>query len=585
MNEYETLWWQFNLPDARKVLEEMLALNRNDPDANRKMAFTEYYYYRNFDTALKSIQISIAEQPSEAENYILQGDIYAACSRYIEALESYRTALKIDSTSTDLYYSMGVAYFKTGDSAEAKACWENSVRIDRFNLDTNRSLHLLYVGDKEYEKAYRIWKTDNLIVAGRKSIGNLGRWNDSYRAALADSPRNIHQTMGDLYAEILLYDEARIEYEKAFDMNPNDTKLPGIISELKQFILFRDALKQALFDYYHRRIVLGGNEENTIIDTLMPIYIEIAVLFPEMKTPQTRDEDWFYSLNEKIERRFKLHISYGTADGFFNCHFGYIIGDEMVSVTQWGRTGDLRFVTLKNMENNGFGSWYWNNLAQHGGWTCSGEDAQIERVNIIMDPKYGAVVNRWRDATEKKRRDAIISKYKETGSTFIEKTPCDVLFSTQLLHEFRFKAVDEATERVELISPGRVKTFVMNLLFDHYYNTTTVIHEGQHALDGIHGKYEQWELEYRAKLSEIVYGEMPFLSLSDLMTRDIGNMSLSHGKANTRVFEDIVKYINTNETMFPAIDKDKNILMQLGKLQSEDIKNIARDTFVAKYLN
>jgi len=152
MNEYENLWWQFNLTDARKKLEEILAQDRDDPDANRRMAFIEYYYHRNIDTALELIQKSIARQPDEAENYRIQGDVYAACSRYVDALESYRKALEKDSINANLYYSMGMACFKKGDRVEAKAYWENSVRIDRYNLDANRSLHLLYVGDSEYEK-------------------------------------------------------------------------------------------------------------------------------------------------------------------------------------------------------------------------------------------------------------------------------------------------------------------------------------------------------------------------------------------------------------------------------------------------
>lgn len=259
----------------------------------------------------------------------------------------------------------------------------------------------------------------------------------------------------------------------------------------------------------------------------------------------------------------------------------------MSAVSQWGMTGNLQFVTLKNMENNGFASWYWNCLAQHGGWTCSSEHVQINKVTIVMDPKYSAVVNRWRDSTEKGRRDAIINECEETGSTFFEKLPYDVFFSSLLLHKLRFKAVDEAIENRRSISScwDETVTYVTNLLFDHYYNTTTVIHEGQHALDGIHGKYEQWELEYRAKLSEIVFGGMPFLSLADFMSRDIGNKGQPHGRANTRIFEDIVKYIGKNEATYPAIDTNKNILMQLGKLPSESIKSIARDIFVSKYVS
>ena len=202
-----------------------------------------------------------------------------------------------------------------------------------------------------------------------------------------------------------------------------------------------------------------------------------------------------------------------------------------------------------------------------------------------MDPKYGAVTHRWETVINKEKRNKIIENCKKTDVNLIDKPNLEVFYSSLLNYQFEFKAIDEAIEKgkIEYNSDDEIKASIINLLFDHYYTTSTFIHEGQHALDNLHFDFEQWELEYRAKLTEIVYGEMPFLSLSDLLNRDIGNENLSHGKANTKIFKDIIEHIYKNKDKYPLIDTNKNILMQLTNLDSETIKDIAKQIFKEKY--
>ncbi|MCK4528314.1 tetratricopeptide repeat protein [candidate division WOR-3 bacterium] len=594
MNEYENLWWQFKLKDARNLLEEILQEDSDYPDANRKMAFIEYYYYENFDKALRLIRKAINKEPEEKNNYPVLGDIYFANGKFVNAVEVYNKALEFDSTDSDLYYSIAKSYIKLNNKTEAKRFLEKAVRYNPYNLNANRILHLLYIEDEEYEKAYNIWKTDHLIVNGRKPIGNHGKWNVLYEATLKNRTPNFHYEMGKLYKELLLYDEAMFEFRKAVEMNPKDNEVNKELNKTEIFINFREELRDFWFSYYKKRIFdnfppdsTDTTEEKEILERLSPIYYKMLVLFPEIAEPKKFNKDWFYKFNSEIEKLFRVNILYGHTNRIFDCHFGYIIGDTLEKVSQWGKEGGLRIVVLKNMVTNGFSAWYWNYQAQDGGWTSSGERAQANKVTIVMDPKYGAATHRWEIATNKERRNKIIEDSKETDAVLIDKPCLEVFYSSLLDYQLQFAAIDEAigVAKTEFDSEDEITSSVINLLFDHYHTTSTFIHEGQHALDNLYFNFEQWELEYRAKLSEIVYGEMPFLSLSDLLSRDIGDESLSHGKANTKIFKDIVNHIHKDEEKHPAIDTCKNILMQLTKLNSKEIRDIARQIFENEYID
>jgi tetratricopeptide (TPR) repeat protein len=583
MTEYENMWWQFNLNDARKLLEEILQENPDYSEAYRKMAFIEYYYYENYDKALYLIHVAINKEPEEKDNYSLLGDIYFACDKFDKAIESFVKAIEFDSLDSELYYSVGKSFVKKGNKTESEFFLEKAVHLNNFNLNANKILHLLYVENEEYEKAYNIWKKDHLIVKGRKPIGFLEKWHILYENVIENKSLNFHYEMGKLYTYLLLYDEAKLEFEKALKTAPDNNEINEKLNEVTLFIDFRDRLKDFFISYYRKRIIIGEKEEKGILDKLLPIYQEMLVLFPDIKSDKF-NEDWLYEFNRKIENKFKVIIKYGHANKIFNCHFGYVISDTLENVSQWGKEGKLRIIVLNNMVTNGFSAWYWNYLAQDGGWTSS-DPNQANIVTVVMDPKYCATTNRWKDATNKEKRKGIIDDNK-MDANLINKPCLEVFYSSFLRYQFQFKAIDEAIERgkTKYGSEDEIQFYVNDLIFDHYYTTTTLIHEGQHALDNLYFKFEQWELEYRAKLSEIVYGNMTFLSLSDILGQDIGNEDLPHGKANTRIFKEIVKTINKNREKYSGINTDKNILMQLINLDSREIARIAKDIFEIEYI-
>jgi tetratricopeptide (TPR) repeat protein len=175
LNKSEELLYQFKLKEAKANLKEVLNKDPDYADANRKMAFIEYYYYQNYDEALEYMQKALHKQPMKAENYVVSGDIYFADGQYENAIKSYKKALSLDSKNTDIYYSMAQSYIKLNKNAEAKEILEKGNDINPFEVKNNAALHLQYVKDGEYDKAYDVWRIGYVVGDSIEEISHWGK--------------------------------------------------------------------------------------------------------------------------------------------------------------------------------------------------------------------------------------------------------------------------------------------------------------------------------------------------------------------------------------------------------------------------
>src|SRR4029079_19016282 len=103
------------------------------------------------------------------------------------------------------------------------------------------------------------------------------------------------------------------------------------------------------------------------------------------------------------------------------------------------------------------------------------------------------------------------------------------------------------------------------------------IHEGRHALDAKYHKarkFDQAELEYHAKLAEILLGDFPrmaFASINDSLV----NSDSSHGLANTRIMSAYAHWIAGHSTNVRGFDPKLPALLQLDKLSDTQLRSVA----------
>lgn len=306
-NENEGLWYQFKLKEAKAGLEDILKKDPNYAEASRKMAFMEYYYYQDYDKAFEYIQKALDKQPEDIQSNTISGEIYFAEGQYENALKSYKKALDKDSKNADIYYCLAQSYIKLNKSDEAVKTLKEANLIDPFDMRTSAPLHLQYVKDGEYDKAYDVWKKGNARCTA--PFGYFKEWDELYKDTLENKTANYHAQLGNLYAKLLLYDEAALELEKALKDDPGNKDISSKLNETNLFIKFRDELKECFYAYYRRRIINGPAEELSLKNEVENIYKQMLVLFPDIKDNPLSFGSWdSYKLNNEIQKTFNVTI-------------------------------------------------------------------------------------------------------------------------------------------------------------------------------------------------------------------------------------------------------------------------------------
>lgn len=593
--ELDSLYGQFEFNEYKKLLDKEYKEGIKDVDVLHKYAFIEFYLYDEYDKAYDIAVEAIKLEPGKSTSYLILGEIYFNKREYKKAIESCEKAIKNndnykknkwDYEMSMTYFLMAKAYLKLDKGNKAIDILEKCREVNPYHMEANSLLHRLYVQKERYDKAYDVWKTDNYIIDGKEPIlKGIKDSNELYKAALKDKKN--HYKIADLYTDLLLYDEAKIEYEKALKNDKSNKGIQSKLNDINIFITFRDELKAYFDDYYKRRCVEGESVQSNlykgVYKDLNPIYEKITVLFPDINFNEgiiTRAK--INKANRKIEEKFNAKIEYINANkAYFGCHFGYIVDDFSTKVSQWGRERDLRVIVLKNMVSNGVWDWLTNGDAKVGGWS-NGTDVIVSVLRgnavgiyplMILDDEY-----RKKELDDAAKYDGDLSK----------KAPLDLFYSKTLDNQFMIKALDYEAQKAkeEGYLDTELKNYMCNRNFEHFINTPIIAHEGQHALDSKYHVNFTWlgENEYKPKMSELCYGDMQFTTLNQFYETSIGSdMKDTHTRANTQVFRDIVQYIYDNSEKYPEIDTSKNILLQLIKLEGEDIREIAIKVFEGKY--
>lgn len=394
-----------------------------------------------------------------------------------------------------------------------------------------------------------------------------------------------HFQWANIYEALILYDEAAAEFKKALAQDQTNEEIKKRLYEVECYLSFRDELQALLDDYYRQRCIKGPSEETTFYKRIEPAYEKIAPLFPQLGTEPGITSIWIENMNDEIERRFNVRIENIKANGnMLGLHFGRIIDSSDIHSSLWGREIDLKVITLKNMISNGLDYWRTLESGGVGGWSIS----TTEVVRVIQDNENDNKIQLCslynEDAKEDYEKGLGIVKTNKA-----EKEPLVLYYSMENQMQFIDKQI--ITEFGKAKGIGITGNSLQSYLFDkmekEFYVITSInIHESQHSIDNTLGLGSEWigEGEYRAKLSQLAYGYMPFLTLKQCYDSSIGlESNNAHTRANTRLFMDIVQHIYDNHDKYPQIDITKNILSQLTKLSEDELRAISIMVFEKNY--
>jgi serine/threonine protein kinase/tetratricopeptide (TPR) repeat protein len=238
-------------PTEKVVLTKRATLNAEAFDCYlRARAFLYRFTKHSMHFAVQLFQKAIELDPRYAGAYAGLGESYAQLYQQFErneiwldkAIESSLKALMYDSTLSEAYAALALAYYNKRQFDEAVAASQKAIELEPGNFLGYWILGRIYHGTDRDREAVDLFKKvvalnpdfysvygDLQIVYGR--LGEKEKYNETLHAALIVYARYLSQhpddARGHMYfatdlAQVGRYEEAKAEAAKALDLSPDD---------------------------------------------------------------------------------------------------------------------------------------------------------------------------------------------------------------------------------------------------------------------------------------------------------------------------------------------------------------------------
>ncbi len=348
------------------------------------------------------------------------------------------------------------------------------------------------------------------------------------------------------------------------------------LSQVVDIADFRAALTQHTDEYYRR--IAEANTSSVFFAGLL------ALDFRGGRSDLERDlwqdlSQWEdlgpYSHDAFLEDasdRFMLYQSEGTTSGVYDSHTGHRVLDTTVVADQFGRTAELRFVVVGRMVSNGYESWLWDGRQQHGGWARNDAIFQVR-------PAYAdGPLRRWHTVTDpvlRTEREEEIERL--TAQDALTAASAPVAYFAGLAARLRWQGLNGILENARAHNPPELvrQAFILEL-GNTTFQFSILAHEGRHALDKNFA--EPWvrenspELEFRAKLSEVVFSDWPRLAFGAIFNPNLGS-DTPHGIANQRIAQGALLWMEEHAAEIDGLDPEAPLLPQFDLLTDDQIRS------------
>jgi len=349
----------------------------------------------------------------------------------------------------------------------------------------------------------------NAIAAGHAALAAaLPKWNGS-------------PDIADALAAIRFFDEAAIVAPRG---------------EIADYAAALRRIEAATNEYY-RQIALGNEKPDNLR----------AALQREKKS-------------QALVPRFGTYVNIGKTGSHIDLHMGHIVTDTTLRVEQYGHTASVRFIALDSMVSNGYSQWLYDDESGDGGWATATEiyqvrqryaDGPLHNWALVFDDEVRAEdVRKTNEETERDRTRA-----KENPIQYFPG------LAQRLQRQYLERVAAETKSRDAFLARVEREQFLSSI----------VLHEGRHAIDRASGqKYQGWEMEYRAKLSEIALAPAPREALAGIVDNDIGGEG-THAKANAHLAEGLAAWMEAHRGEIAGYDPTLPPFPQVDQLTDEQI--------------
>jgi hypothetical protein len=276
-------------------------------------------------------------------------------------------------------------------------------------------------------------------------------------------------------------------------------------------------------------------------------------------------------------RAYSVYAITREFDGYEHIHFGHAVQIGNWPVEQYGHRARVTFIALDNMAVNGFQTWLWDGSAATGGWAAEGP------VIVQIRPEFTSTpANGWGLFSGGPARTRLLAELKrEEAADLAALAGADAAYLPGLASRIQLQIAEQVGRRARAGLPpgGDLRRAFLAEYWRATFNQSMLVHEGRHALDKSLvrwlARYDDANLEYRAKLSELALGEYPRLALVNINTQEIGSGS-AHGKANEKVLKAYSEWMRGHPAEIAGFDPKLPPLAQLDKLTDAQLRAVAR---------
>ena len=200
-------WSRYFLGQYNEAIADFtVSLNQKQPPLQvYKIRCLAYYQIKDYDSALKDVEEVLKVDTSDANLYLVAGDIYRMKNNDRDALAAYMKAAEFQPNNADLQYFIAVLHSKSGDFVQQGAAALNAVQK----------------GTKYQGEAWTL--LGDSLQRSKKYTEAV----EAYERALSAKPTmiEVYSTLSQLYQQLSRLDDAIKTANQGLKVNPEDGNL------------------------------------------------------------------------------------------------------------------------------------------------------------------------------------------------------------------------------------------------------------------------------------------------------------------------------------------------------------------------
>ena len=309
---------------------------------------------------------------------------------------------------------------------------------------------------------------------------------------------------------------------------------------------------------HYRHIALDDEDRDRLRDG---VTAELRALWGTLSWPGAPPRFSFDGAVRELGRRFGATVMMGKTSGHFDLHFAHSVVDSRLAVDQYGRRSSVRFVALDSIVSNGYQTFRTDGGSGDGGWGTATEIYQVR-------PLYADGPQRdWRRVSDPDARAEYDQKTRDETALDVQRAIDDEPRSYPgMARRLKRQYLDGIYAQL----PTR-DAFLARVERDGF-TYSILLHEGRHAIDqALDESFKTWQLEYRAKLSQVALSDAPRDAVESIMSDVIGGDS-PHGRANEQIARELIAWMRANRAAIAGLEAGKPMLPQLDRLTDAQLR-------------